>query len=97
GLSGVGIRPLGLRSVKRVREAIGQGPVLIGMGGICTADDVRQFQSAGADLIGIGSALTGMDSREMRHYFQALERGLRPSAIPAKPATLPQITMDYSP
>jgi NAD(P)H-flavin reductase len=97
GLSGVGIRPLGLRSVKRVRDAIGQGPVLIGMGGICGADDVRQFQSAGADLFGIGSALTGMDSREMRQYFQALDRTRCSTVASAKPAPLPQITMDYSP
>ncbi len=96
GLSGIGIRPLALRAVKRVRDAIGSGPVLIGMGGVSTGEDVRQFHSAGADLFGIGSALTGMDSGAMRDYFGSLERSLA-SAKPAKPPRLPRIPMEYSP
>jgi dihydroorotate dehydrogenase electron transfer subunit/dihydroorotate dehydrogenase (NAD+) catalytic subunit len=97
GLSGVGIRPLGLRSVRRVRDAVGPKPVLIGMGGISTADDARQFHAAGADLIGVGSALTGMDSEQMRGYFRRLDEGLRTSVIEAASYVLPAITMDYSP
>lgn len=95
GLSGTGIRPLGLRSVRRVREAIGEGPVIIGMGGISTAEDVRQFQSAGANLFGVGSALTGMDSEEMRSYFARLAAGsaIRAGSLESR---LPSITMDYS-
>ena len=103
GLSGVSIRPLGLRAVKRVRDAIGQGPVLIGMGGITTAQDIHDFHSAGADLFGVGSALTGMDSEMMRTYLAALDQGTAPSGprVNSKPfftvPALPQITMDYLP
>ncbi|HEY5913071.1 MAG TPA: tRNA-dihydrouridine synthase [Verrucomicrobiae bacterium] len=98
GLSGTGIRPLGLRAVKRVRDALGPGPVLIGMGGISTAGDVRQFQSAGADLLGVGSALTGMNSRKMRSYFASMDKALRSTTTrQSRPVGLPQVTMGYSP
>lgn len=96
GLSGISIRPLALRAVKRVRDAIGPAPVLIGMGGISTAEDVRQFHAAGADLFGIGSALTGMDSQAMCAYLRSLERSLA-SNRPPKPFRLPRISMDYTP
>ena len=76
GLSGDGIRPLGLRAVKQVRDAIGPGPLIVGMGGIASAEHVRQYRAAGADLFGVGSALTGMDSAAMREYFHALHQDL---------------------
>jgi dihydroorotate dehydrogenase (NAD+) catalytic subunit len=97
GLSGSAIRPLGLRAVKRVRDAIGEGPVIIGMGGISRPEDIRDFQNAGADLFGIGSALTGMDSGRMKHYFHELETAAA-SPTPQCPAPqLEALSMDYSP
>ncbi len=98
GLSGSSIRPLALRAVKRVRDAVGHDPVIIGMGGISSADDVRQFYAAGADLFGIGSALTGMDSKRMQEYLASVQTSLRrPARASAKSLKLPKITMDYSP
>ncbi len=75
GLSGDGIRPMGLRAVQEVRAAVGPGPVIIGMGGIASAEHVRQYAKAGADLFGIGSALTGLDSAGMRDYLKDLASG----------------------
>jgi dihydroorotate dehydrogenase subfamily 1 len=95
GLSGVAVRPIALRSVKRVRDAIGADAVLIGMGGIVTPEDVLDFESAGADLFGVGSALTGMDSEAMQAYFQRLEQGVLVPARVSRPEPLPQIPMDY--
>ncbi|MFB3826648.1 MAG: tRNA-dihydrouridine synthase [Bryobacteraceae bacterium] len=74
GLSGDGIRPLGLRAVEQVRKAVGAGPVIIGMGGIASPEHVTQYKLAGADLFGVGSALTGLDSRQFREYMAQLER-----------------------
>ena len=82
GLSGDGIRPLGLRAVEQVRKAIGEGPVMIGMGGIATPEHVRQYANAGADLFGIGSALTGLDTDQMREYFAGIERDAEACAPP---------------
>ncbi|MFB3777397.1 MAG: tRNA-dihydrouridine synthase [Bryobacteraceae bacterium] len=76
GLSGDGIRPMGLRAVEQVRKAVGDGPVIIGMGGIASPEHVRQYARAGADLFGIGSALTGLDSDEMRDYLAGMAEDL---------------------
>lgn len=77
GLSGDGIRPLGLRAVEQVRQAVGSETVIIGMGGIASAEHVRQYARAGADLFGVGSALTGLDSEQMREYLAELETDAR--------------------
>ena len=74
GLSGNAIRPLGLQAVRRVRDAVGSRPVIIGMGGIGTPEHVQQFRAAGADLFGVGSALTGLDSPAMQTFLAHLER-----------------------
>ncbi len=73
GLSGDGIRPVGLRVVEQARKAVGDGPVIIGMGGIAAPEHVRQYARAGANLFGVGSALTGLDSWQMREYLERLE------------------------
>lgn len=96
GLSGVGIRPLALRSVKRVREAVGQGPTVIGMGGVFEPEDVAEFIDAGADLVGVGSALTGMDSAAMKQYCERLEHDWQNPQL-RKPVVRPaDISMDYT-
>ena len=98
GLSGDAIRPLGLRSVEQVRQAVGPEPVIIGMGGIGTAEHVAQYRKAGADLFGVGSALTGMDSAAMRAYFAALQdQSSRGFSLGQETARLPSIDMCYCP
>jgi dihydroorotate dehydrogenase (NAD+) catalytic subunit len=74
GLSGDGVRPMGLRVVEQVRKAVGGEPVIIGMGGIAAPDHVRQFARAGANLFGVGSALTGLNSVQMAEFMAGLER-----------------------
>ncbi len=74
GLSGDGIRPLGLRAVEQVRKAVGAKAVIIGMGGIASPEHVSQYRLAGADLFGVGSALTGLDSGQFREYMGRMER-----------------------
>jgi len=74
GLSGDGIRPMGLRVVEQVRKAVGPDPLIIGMGGIASPEHVLQYSVAGADLFGVGSALTGLDSEQMRQYLERMER-----------------------
>jgi dihydroorotate dehydrogenase (NAD+) catalytic subunit len=76
GLSGNAIRPLALLGVQTIRQAIGPEPLIIGMGGIGTAEHVVQFKNAGANLFGIGSALTGLDTRACRTFFSDLRRRL---------------------
>jgi len=55
GLSGPSLLPIGLLAVRRVKERLPDTPV-IGIGGIRSADHVRQYLAAGAALVAIGTA-----------------------------------------
>jgi dihydroorotate dehydrogenase (NAD+) catalytic subunit len=55
GVSGPVLLPIGVLAVRRVVERTGGAPV-IGVGGIRSADDARQYLGAGATLVAIGTA-----------------------------------------
>ncbi len=55
GLSGPAIRPVGVRAVWQVAQAV--DVPIIGMGGICTGHDALEFILAGASAVAVGSAL----------------------------------------
>jgi dihydroorotate dehydrogenase (NAD+) catalytic subunit len=54
GLSGPAIKPIALRCVHQVRQAV--TIPLIGIGGIATIDDVMEFLVAGASAVQVGTA-----------------------------------------
>jgi dihydroorotate dehydrogenase (NAD+) catalytic subunit len=54
GVSGPALLPIGVRATRLVRERVGM-PV-IGVGGIRTAADAREYLRAGATLVAIGTA-----------------------------------------
>jgi len=72
GMSGPVLLPVGLLAVQRVVERAGV-PV-IGVGGVRTAADVRQYLAAGAALVGIGTAALA-DPRLPARIVRDLERG----------------------
>ncbi|NNU28533.1 quinone-dependent dihydroorotate dehydrogenase [Isoptericola sediminis] len=51
GLSGPPLLARGLEVVRRLRGRLGPDPVVIGVGGVTDADDVRAYLRAGADLV----------------------------------------------
>jgi dihydroorotate dehydrogenase (NAD+) catalytic subunit len=53
GLSGPAVRPVALQQVRAVAAAVGL-PV-IGMGGVCSGADAREFLAAGASLVAVGT------------------------------------------
>ena len=55
GLSGPAIRPIALRNVHQVREALPEVPIL-GCGGIRHVTEVVQFLRAGASAVSVGTA-----------------------------------------
>jgi dihydroorotate dehydrogenase (NAD+) catalytic subunit len=55
GVSGPALLPIGVLAVRRIMERSGGMPV-IGVGGIRSADDARQYLRAGAALVAIGTA-----------------------------------------
>jgi dihydroorotate dehydrogenase (NAD+) catalytic subunit len=54
GVSGPSLLPIGVLATERVREKAPDFPI-IGVGGVRSADDVRQYLRAGASLVAIGT------------------------------------------
>lgn len=54
GLSGPAVRPVAVRAVWQVAQAV--DVPIIGMGGICTGNDALEFILAGASAVAVGSA-----------------------------------------
>jgi len=71
GLSGSAIRPVGIRCVFELYEAL--SIPIIGVGGICSAIDVAKYIMAGASAVQVGSVIydKGLDA------FSLLEKELR--------------------
>ncbi len=78
GLSGPAIRPIAVRMVHEVRQAV--SIPIMGMGGIMTADDVVEFMLAGATAVQVGTAnfvdpfiwgklLSGLEAYLTRHHY----------------------------
>ena len=71
GVSGPALLPVGVLATRRVKERTGSLPV-IGVGGVRTADDARQYLRAGAVLVGIGTAALA-DPRVPERVIRDLE------------------------
>lgn len=71
GLSGPALLPIGVLATRRVRERVGM-PV-IGVGGVRTAADAREYLAAGASLVAIGTAALA-DPRVPVRIARELER-----------------------
>jgi len=74
GLSGPAIKPLALRIVWQVRQAL--SIPIIGIGGIQTLDDVMEFLLAGATAIQVGTAnfyTPGLANRLVQQLPEALQ------------------------
>jgi dihydroorotate dehydrogenase (NAD+) catalytic subunit len=80
GLSGPAIRPVAVRCVFQVHQALPEVPIL-GMGGIRTGLDALQFLAAGASAVSVGTAVFGDPSapaRVLRELTKALgDRGYK--------------------
>ena len=73
GASGEWVKKRALECVKEIRLAIGDEPILLGMGGVSTAADARNMIDAGADSVGIGSVLSRLPMAAYEPYFAALK------------------------
>lgn len=78
GLSGPAIRPIAVRMVWQVYEAV-QVPI-IGMGGIMNADDACEFILAGAKAIAVGTA-NFVDPEAALRVIEGLDRYVAESGL----------------
>ena len=72
GLSGPALLPVGVLATRRVRDQVGM-PV-IGVGGVRTTADAREYLAAGASLVAIGTAALA-DPRVPERIARELTRG----------------------
>ncbi len=94
GLSGAGILPIGLKCIKEIREAIGEKPLIIAMGGIRNARDIEAYSYAGANAFGIGSSLAGMTENEIKNYFLTINNDVNSGKNDAE-KLLKNVDMSY--
>ncbi len=71
GVSGPALLPIGVLAVRRVMERTGGIPI-VGVGGVTTAADARQYLAAGAVLVAIGTAALA-DPRVPERVIRDLE------------------------
>lgn len=74
GASGTWVKEKALSSVQEIRKAIGDEPIIIGMGGVSTGTDVASFILAGADAVGIGSAFGNVNQAMWGNWLETVKR-----------------------
>ena len=79
GLSGPAVKPVALRMVWQVHNAV-DVPIL-GMGGIATAEDAVEFMLAGATAVAVGAA-NFVDPQATMHVVDGIERYCAENGIP---------------
>ncbi|MCY3014971.1 MAG: dihydroorotate dehydrogenase, partial [Planctomycetota bacterium] len=78
GLSGPAIKPIALRCVYQVRQAV--DTPIIGVGGIMTIDDVMEFLVTGASAVQIGTA-SFAEPRSSTRLLDALPAALAEAGV----------------
>lgn len=73
GASGVWVKEKALAAIQEIRRAIGDEPILIGMGGVTTGSDVAAFVLAGADAVGIGSAFGSVHQSQWLSWLECVK------------------------
>lgn len=75
GMSGSWIHERALTAVAEIRAAVGSQPLIVGMGGVSTPEQVAAMRAAGADLVGVGSAFGRVAQGSWRRWTAHLATG----------------------
>lgn len=79
GISGPGIKPIALRCVYDIYEAV--NIPIIGIGGITSTEDAIEMLMAGATMIGIGSAIYYKGLKVFSEINEGLEKYLKENKV----------------
>ncbi len=80
GVSGPGLRPIGVLATAKVRRAV--TVPIIGVGGVASAEDVLQYLVAGASLVAVGTAALA-NPRVPERIVRDLDRWCRSRGVTA--------------
>ena len=75
GASGEWVKADALKCIREIRAAIGDDPIILGMGGVSSYEDAVNMIKAGADSVGVGSALSRVMPSDYEAFFNALKNG----------------------
>ena len=75
GASGEWVKADALKCIREIRAAIGDDPIILGMGGVSSHEDAVNMIKAGADSVGVGSALSRVMPSDYEAFFNALKNG----------------------
>ncbi|MDY5932336.1 MAG: dihydroorotate dehydrogenase [Candidatus Ornithospirochaeta sp.] len=76
GASGEWVHQDAIKAIREIREAIGDDPIILGMGGVTTSADARDLIEAGADSVNIGSALSRVMPDKWSEYYHRIASGM---------------------
>lgn len=97
GTSGKKDKSRGLEVIKSISKTVDKKIPIIAMGGIFSAEDIRDYSKAGASFFGIGTALAGMDTSTIKEYFNLLASDLKNNTNKAEQLTINKKIMEYKP
>ncbi|MBO5770444.1 MAG: dihydroorotate dehydrogenase [Spirochaetales bacterium] len=84
GASGEWVKGKALKCIREIREAIGDEPIILGMGGVSDEMDARAMILAGADSVGIGSAFSRVEPSMWQNWLQCIKDNGRASKFLSK-------------
>lgn len=84
GASGEWVKGKALKCIREIREAIGDEPIVLGMGGVSDEMDARAMILAGADSVGIGSAFSRVEPSQWQAWLECIKDNGRASRYLSK-------------
>lgn len=101
GASGAWVNEEALKCVSEIRKAIGDGPIIIGMGGVSSGHDAARMVEAGADAVGLGSVFGRVRQQDWPAFIKcvkdeaACELGGQEASSHSKAYWVPGRRMEY--
>lgn len=77
GASGEWVKGQALKCIRQIREAIGDEPIILGMGGVSDEIDARAMILSGADSVGIGSAFSRVEPSMWQSWLECIKENGR--------------------
>jgi len=102
GMSGRIMKEKGIACMQRISEVVkgfenekGKKIAIIAVGGISTAQDVRDYAKYSAEFFGVGSILAGMKHDTVKRFFARLEKDLQDNDNKISDFDFPILQMNY--